>query len=86
MSYDNHRVTELVAEPPEVDILRVAPQQTRLIVFGVPGLSYRFESKPIFSNTVAWTAGTSVTLTNAFSIRPAAVSAEPSRYYRARKL
>ena len=80
------RVTELLAEPPEVDILRAAPQQTQLIVFGVPGQSYRFESKSVLSNTVAWTPGVSVTLTNAFTIRPPAASAESARYYRARKL
>lgn len=80
------RVTPLLAEPPALRIDRLADQQTQVTLFGVPGQTYRVESKSVFDTGVLWENGPTVTLTNAFRIFPEASSAEPSRYYRARKL
>jgi hypothetical protein len=80
------RVTEMQPEPPELDIRLAGPQQTQVILFGVPGQSYRLESKPVLDDAAAWQNGPSVTFTNAFRIFPASSSADLSRFYRARKL
>jgi hypothetical protein len=80
------RVTPLLADPPALRIDRLADQQTQVTLFGLPGQTYRIESKSALGTAEAWQNDPAVTLTNAFRIFPEAASAEPSRYYRARKL
>lgn len=80
------RVTPLLADPPALRIDRLADQQTQVTLFGLTGGTYRIESKSALGTVETWQNGPTVTLTNAFRIFPESASAEPSRYYRARKL
>lgn len=80
------RVTTLLADPPALRIDQLANQQTQLTLFGLPGQTYRIESKSALGTAEIWQNGPTVTLTNAFRIFPGAASADPSRYNRARKL
>ncbi len=79
------RVTPLLADPPELRIDNSPSHEIAVTLFGLPGQTYRIESRPTIE-TGTWQEGPAVTLTNAFHIAPPAAGADPSRFYRVRKL
>lgn len=80
------RVRAFTADPPEVDIRRASPGQVELILFGVPGRTYRLESTTSLDTPVGWQNGPATTMTNSFFIFPSAGTTNNARFYRARQL
>ena len=82
-----YRVWEFVADPPILDGFRAPGQQYSLILYGATNKSYQLQSTSDLTPPSTWTAGTVVSMTNAFRFLPPAPigPSGPRQFFRAKE-
>jgi len=79
------RLTELFANPAELELHWSDPLSTQLIIFGLTGKTYRIESTSDLRDGEPWESGIAITLTNSFRILPIAPGSQSMRFFKARE-
>jgi hypothetical protein len=80
------RVSEFVADPPILDLLRVPGQQVQTVVYDTPGKTNQLLTATSLSPGTIWQPGVVTLMTNSFRIMAPVPATDPVRFYRAHRL
>jgi hypothetical protein len=80
------RITDFVADPPLLDLLKVPTLNLEVVLYGATNKTYRLDSATNLASPTLWTSNAVAVMTNAFRIFQPFVPNDPLKFFRARQI
>jgi len=79
------RAQEFISNPSFIDLINVTNRTGKLVLYGVPGKTYRIETTSNPLPSAIWQPGTGINMTNSFRLLPLDITSPPMLFFRARE-
>jgi hypothetical protein len=80
------RITDFVADPPLLDVLKVPVQSVEVVLYGATNKTYELDSATNLTAPVPWISNSVAAMTNAFRIFPPTAISMPGTFFRAKQI
>ena len=80
------RITDFVADPPLLDLLKVPIQNVEVVLYGATNKTYELDSAPSLDSPPPWTSNAVAVMTNAFRIFAPVAPTGPENFFRAKQI